>query len=193
VNALRVRQMKNMITILLVSQGTPMLLMGDEVGHTQKGNNNAYCQNNPLSWFNWENLERHEEVWRFTRHMVDLVQNLQLFQQTHWLKVSEQFVNVPHLIWHGVSLYEPDCSEHSHSLAFTLHDPTTEEEMHVMLNAYWEPLIFELPQPQPRTHWYRIVNTARPAPKDIVDGTTEAVSGNRYQVEARSCVVLMAL
>lgn len=193
VNELRIRQIKNLLTILLVSQGTPMLLMGDEVRRTQKGNNNAYCQNNPLSWFNWEDLNRHQEVTRFTQHMVDLIQNLQLFQQTRWLTVSETFVNQPHIIWHGVKLFEPDWSEHSHSLAFSLHDPSVEEEMHVILNAYWEPLDFELPQPHPHSRWYRIVNTARPAPKDIVDGTTEAVESNRYLVEPRSCVVLMAL
>jgi isoamylase len=193
ITTLRIRQMKNLITILLVSQGTPMLLMGDEVCRTQKGNNNAYCQNNAISWLNWDDLTCHHEVARFTQHMVDLVQNLQLFQQTRWLTVTEKFVDVPHLIWHGVQLFEPDWSNHSHSLAFTLHDPTVEEEMHVMLNAYWEPLEFELPQPHAHSHWYRIVNTARSAPKDIVDGTTEFVQSNRYRVEPRSCVVLMAL
>ncbi len=170
-----------------------MLLMGDEVCRTQKGNNNAYCQNNYLSWLNWEPPSQYQEITRFTQHMVDLIQNLQLFQQTRWLTVTKSFVKRPHLIWHGVELFEPDWSETSHSLAFTLHDPDVEEEMHVLLNAYWEPLDFELPQPQPHRHWYRIVNTARPAPKDIVDGTTEAVKTKRYRVEPRSCVVLMAL
>ena len=193
IKTLRIRQMKNLITILLVSQGTPMLLMGDEICRTQKGNNNAYCQNTPLSWFNWENFDGHQEITRFTQHMVDLIQNLQLFQQTQWLTVTEKFVDVPHLIWHGVKLFEPDWSEHSHSLAFTLHDPSVEEEMHVILNAYWEPLEFELPQPHAHAHWYRIINTARSSPKDIVDGTTESVKNNRYLVEPRSCVVLMAL
>ncbi|HEY9888263.1 MAG TPA: glycogen debranching protein GlgX [Candidatus Obscuribacterales bacterium] len=191
--ALRIRQIKNLLTILLVSQGTPMLLMGDEICRTQKGNNNAYCQNNPLSWFNWEHLEQYDEVIRFYRHMVDLVQNLRLFQQTRWLTVTERFIETPHIIWHGVKLFEPDWSERSHSLAFTLHDPAVEEEMHVILNAYWEPLNFALPQPHAHSQWYRIVNTARPSPKDIVDGTSEAVNSSHYWVEPRSCVVLMAL
>ena len=193
IRALRIRQIKNLITILLVSQGTPMFLMGDEACRTQKGNNNAYCQNTPLSWFNWEQLEGHQEIWRFAQHTIDLVQNLRLFQQTRWLEVTEQFVNAPHITWHGVKLYEPDWASKSHSLAFTLHDPAVEEEIHVIMNAYWEPLIFELPGPHPHSHWYRIINTARPSPTDIVDGTTEAVQGNTYQVADRSCVVLMAL
>lgn len=192
IEALRIRQIKNLITILLVSQGTPMLLMGDEVRHTQKGNNNAYCQNNELSWFNWENLETHQDIWRFTRHSVDLIQNLQLFQQTRWLQVTEQYVNAPHLTWHGVELYTPDWSTHSHSLAFTLHDPAIEEEIHVLLNAYWQPLTFQLPPPHPHSQWYRIINTACPSPYDIVDGTSEPVKSHRYQVAERSCVVLMA-
>lgn len=193
IEALRTRQIKNLITVLLISQGTPMLLMGDEVRHTQKGNNNAYCQNNPLSWFNWDDLKTHQDIWRFARSAVDLIQNLRLFQQTRWLRVTEQFVEAPHLIWHGVKLYEPDWSAQSHSLAFTLHDPVIEEEMHVMLNAYWEPLTFELPTPHPHSQWYRIINTACPSPRDIVDGTTEPVDSNVYEVIARSCVVLMAL
>ncbi|MEM6838257.1 MAG: glycogen debranching protein GlgX [Cyanobacteria bacterium P01_C01_bin.120] len=193
VQKLRVRQLKNLITILLISQGTPMLLMGDEVSRTQKGNNNAYCQNNALSWFDWERLYNHGEVFRFTQRMVDLVQNLQLFQQTHWLQVTKKHINVPHITWHGVELFEPDWAEHSHSLAFTLNDPHVEEEMHVILNAFWEPLEFALPQPHAHSQWYRIVNTARPTPEDIVDGTTEVVTSNRYRVEPRSCIVLMAL
>ncbi|MEM0981078.1 MAG: hypothetical protein AAGH78_12490 [Cyanobacteria bacterium P01_H01_bin.58] len=193
VTALRMRQMKNLLTILLVSQGTPMLLMGDEVCRSQKGNNNAYCQDNPLSWFDWGGIEADEEIWRFAQRTIDLIQNLQLFQQTHWLQVAEHFIEAPHLIWHGVKLYEPDWSSHSHSLAFTLHDPADEEEIHVMLNAYWEPLTFALPQPHPHSHWFRIINTACPAPKDIVDGTTEPVFRNTYTVAARACAVLMAL
>ncbi len=192
IEALRIRQIKNLITILLVSQGTPMLLMGDEARHSQKGNNNAYCQNNPISWFNWDDVDTYQEIWRFTQHTIDLIQNLQLFQQTNWLQVTEKFVDAPHIIWHGVKLYEPDWSSYSHSLAFTLHDPAFEEELHVMLNAYWEPLTFELPQPHPHSHWYRIINTACAAPRDVVDGTTEPVTGNTYTVAARSSVVLMA-
>jgi len=193
IEALRIRQIKNLVTILLVSQGTPMLLMGDEARHTQKGNNNAYCQNTPLTWLDWTQLETHQEIWRFTQHIIDLVQHLQLFQQTGWLQVTDRYLEAPHLIWHGVRLCQPDWSPYSHSLAFSLHAPAHEEEMHVMLNAYWEPLTFELPEPHPHSHWYRIINTARPAPKDVVDGTTEAVDGNTYTVSERSCVVLMAL
>ncbi len=192
IQALRRRQMKNLITILLVSQGTPMILMGDEVARTQKGNNNAYCQNNPISWLDWTHLESQKEIWRFTQHMIDLVQNLRLFQQTRWLTVTDRYVQAPHIIWHGTRLNEPDWSEHSHSLAFTLHDPTVEEEMHVILNAYWEALTFELPTPHPHSQWYRIVNTAAPPPKDIGDGI-EAVKGSVYRAEARSAIVLMAL
>lgn len=193
IQTLRSRQIKNLITILLMSQGTPMLLMGDEVRHTQQGNNNAYCQNTPLSWFNWENLDAHHDIWRFTRNTIDLVQNLQLFQQTRWLQVTNSFLNAPHLIWHGVKLHEPDWSAQSHSLAFTLYDPAIEEEMHIMLNAYWEPLTFELPKPHPHSQWYRIINTACPAPYDIVDSTKEPIKSRIYQVMDRSCVVLMAL
>lgn len=193
IEALRVKQIKNLITILLLSQGTPMILMGDEARRTQKGNNNAYCQNNSLSWFDWRNLDVHGEIFRFTQRMIDLIQNLRLFQQTQWLTVSDECERSPYITWHGVKLFEPDWAEHSHSLAFTLHDPKVEEEMHVIFNAFWEPLDFELPQPQSQGQWYRIINTARPSPKDIVDGTTEVVKNSHYRVDPRSCVMLMAL
>ncbi|MBF2034327.1 MAG: glycogen debranching protein GlgX [Leptolyngbyaceae cyanobacterium T60_A2020_046] len=192
--ALRQRQAKNLLTILLMSQGTPMLLMGDEVLRTQKGNNNAYCQNNPLAWFDWDDLERNRDFWRFTRDAIALIQNLKLFQQTNWLTVTDQFTNVPHIIWHGVTLNKPDWSDYSHSLAFTLHHPAAKEELHVMLNAYWEPLTFELPNPHPHTRWHRIIDTARPAPEDMVlPSRSIEITMPTYTVDARSSVVLMAL
>lgn len=194
VEALRQRQIKNMLTILLVSQGTPMVLMGDEVRRTQKGNNNTYCQDNSLSWLNWQQLDPHRHIWQFTRDAIDLIQNLALFQQTEWLSVTDAFVPKPHLIWHGIHLHQPDWREDSHSLAFTLHHPAAAEELHIMLNAFWESLTFELPKPHPPTRWHRIIDTAQPPPADItLPAQSQPVTEPAYRVMARTCVVLMAL
>ncbi len=201
VMALRQRQMRNLLTTLFMSQGTPMVLMGDELGRTQKGNNNAYCQDSPLSWVDWQTLEANRDLWRFTQQAIAFTQNLLLFRQTHWLTVSDRFVNGPHLIWHGVNLHDPDWSYHSHSLAFTLRHPAAEEELHVLLNGYWEPLTFALPRLAPDQTWHRVIDTAQAAPNDILIPPHSVPIGinprtgdlrRSYTATARSCVVLMA-
>jgi isoamylase len=192
--ALRQQQAKNLITILLMSQGTPMVLMGDEVRRTQQGNNNAYCQDGEITWLDWRALDSQQGLWRFTQAAIDLIQNLKLFQQTSWLTVTDRFVSGPHIIWHGVELHNPDWGEDSHSLAFTLHHPAAGEDIHVMLNAYWEPLSFELPPLPPHSRWHRIIDTALPSPEDIVvSADSKPVAESHYLVTARSSVVLMAL
>ncbi|HEY9642199.1 MAG TPA: glycogen debranching protein GlgX, partial [Coleofasciculaceae cyanobacterium] len=81
IEALRVRQIKNLLTILLTSQGTPMLLMGDEVRRSQRGNNNAYCQDSELSWFNWDSVEQHADLHRFFKLLLKFTQSLHLFER----------------------------------------------------------------------------------------------------------------
>lgn len=191
--ALRRQQMRNMVTVLLMSQGTPMVLMGDEMGRTQKGNNNAYCQDSPLSWLDWEAISRHQDLWRFTQGAIAFTQELQLFRQTHWLTVSDRFINGPHIMWHGVHLHDPDWSHHSHSLAFTLHHPAAREELHTLINAYWEPLTFDLPPLSATMGWHRIIDTALDFPADISRLPHSPWHRDRqYLVQPHSCVVLMA-
>ncbi|MGF1499783.1 MAG: glycogen debranching protein GlgX [Elainellaceae cyanobacterium] len=192
INALRLRQIKNLLTILFISQGTPMLLMGDEVRRTQSGNNNGYCQNNPLSWFNWDAIHAHQEVLRFVKQLIAFTQSLALFRQRSILKINYHR-HRPHIIWHGVMLGQPDWSDDSHSLAFTLHHPQAGETLHVMLNAYWQPLTFELPPLQRDQHWHRIVDTAKPYPEDIFGPQgAQLIADDTYRVGDRSAVVLVA-
>jgi glycogen operon protein len=191
IEALRLKQIKNLLTILFISQGTPMLLMGDEVRRSQKGNNNAYCQDNELSWFDWSAVEKERELLRFVKGFIDFIQSLKLFQQENLLEVSYG-THQPHLVWHGVRLGEPDWEYDSHTLAFTLRHPAAEEYLHVMLNAYWEPLTFELPLLGHCDGWHRIVDTALSAPEDLCDRhTAPPIKGEQYQVQARSTVILM--
>ncbi|MEO1520014.1 MAG: glycogen debranching protein GlgX [Cyanobacteria bacterium J06633_2] len=192
IEAFRLRQMKNFLTVMFISQGTPMLLMGDEVRRTQLGNNNAYCQDNNLSWFDWEALDTHQNLLRFVRQMIAFTQSLSLFRQERILQVNYDPYR-PHIIWHGVHLGQPDWDYHSHSLAFTLCHPQANERLHIMLNAYWEPLKFELPPLHNQKRWYQIVDTSKPSPDDIFDSQGAiAASGNRYCVSERSSVVLIA-
>ena len=106
IEQLRSQQIKNFLTILLLSQGTPMLLMGDEVRHTQLGNNNAYCQDNELSWFDWSLVTKHDGLLRFVKKLIHFIQGLAIFRQEQFLEVTYAS-SEPHLVWHGKYLGEP--------------------------------------------------------------------------------------
>lgn len=191
IEALRLKQIKNFLTILLFSQGTPMLLMGDEVRHTQKGNNNAYCQDNELSWFDWSAIERHADLLRFVRQLIHTTQKLPLLQRETFLEVIPGSQNM-NLVWHGTQLGRPDWGMDSHAIALTLYDLTAHIQLHLILNAYWEPLTFDLPELPDGQHWRRLVDTALPSPEDICDvETAMLMKKNFYRAESRSSVVLL--
>jgi glycogen operon protein len=189
----RRRQIKNFLTILFISQGTPMLLMGDEVRRTQKGNNNAYCHDSELTWFDWSLVQKNAENLNFTKRLIAFTQSLQIFRQKRQLSLVPGSKE-PHIIWHGVELGHPDWSDDSHCVAFTLVEPTDGEVLHVMLNSFWKPLSFALPALSSVQRWHRIIDTSLPANDDIrLPETAEALPLRRYTVQARSCVLLMAL
>lgn len=198
--ALRQRQTKNLLTVLLMSQGTPMLLMGDEVQRTQQGNNNAYCQNNEISWFDWSLVEQQADFRRFVSGMIHLIQSLELFQHEEHLQVAssnlekDYSAHKPYIVWHGVKLNQPDWGYHSHSLAFTLYHPDAQEHLHIIFNAYWEPLTFELPNLKRELAWHRIVDTSLASPDDFCPiEAAVRVEESSYWVSDRASVVLMAL
>ncbi|MGF1568180.1 MAG: glycogen debranching protein GlgX [Nodosilinea sp.] len=193
VEQLRQRQIKNFLTLLFMAQGTPMLLMGDEVRRSQQGNNNAYCQNNEVSWFNWDAVEKEHHLVRFTQGLIHVIQNLKVFRIEHLLRVTQTWSHEPHIIWHGLQLGQPDWSDQSRVLAFTLRYPDAGEQIHVMLNAYWEPLVFDLPPLDAHERWHRIVDTAVEAPRDFsYPEDSLAVEGYQYPVSSRSSVVLIS-
>jgi glycogen operon protein len=199
IESLRNRQVKNFIAHTLLAAGTPMLLMGDEVRRTQRGNNNAYCQNNDVSWFDWALLDRHADVYRFVRMLV--AQRLRLIggatgaanEMTSRADAGE-WLRGAMVQLHGVTLNQPDFSAASHSIAFGVQDAQQAWRMHIMLNAHWEPLTFELPQEiegQPLT-WRRWIDTTLAEPDDIVTWRqAPAVTDLRYLVGPRSIVVLI--
>ncbi|MGF1478247.1 MAG: glycogen debranching protein GlgX [Cyanophyceae cyanobacterium] len=191
IEKLRLKQIKNFFTVLFMSQGTPMLLMGDEVRRTQRGNNNAYCQNNELSWFDWSSIESNLGLFRFVKGAIAFIQGLEVFQLEQPLATVKGVS--PYLVWHGVKLDEPDWSDDSRCLAFTLAYPRFDEYLHVMLNAYWESLTYELPSLAQGRSWYRIIDTSLPTPDDFSElATASGVKNRSYQVKARTSVVLMA-
>ncbi len=166
IEALRNRQVKNFLTVTLLSVGVPMLLMGDEVRRTQQGNNNAYCQDNEISWFDWSLLERHADILRFTQMLIQMRLHLDAFSVNHGLSL-DALLRRSRIQWHGIELNKPDWGEHSHSLAVTIQGLSDHRLFHLMLNAYWEPLEFQLP-PAPDNlggEWRLFIDTYRNVPE----------------------------
>jgi glycogen operon protein len=196
IEALRKRQIRNLLTLLFVSQGTPMILMGDEARRTQYGNNNAYCQDNAVSWFDWHTVEDHADLLRFMRLLMSVTQNLAVFRKERfWLPPDHH--DAPTVTWHGVMLFQPDWSSHSHTLAFEIRSNADSEHLHIILNAYTEPLEFELPDPrilrEVPARWLRLVDTALAPPDDVRPPEEAPVVGTaKYSVSPRSAVVLLA-
>jgi glycogen operon protein len=194
IELLRARQIRNLLTLNLVALGTPMLLMGDEVRHTQHGNNNAYCQDSELSWFDWTLVDRHQELLWFVRQLIALRLGRELTAGEHGLTLN-QLLAQARLEWHGTRLNEPDWSEGSRSLACTLWSMSGRSVFHLIASAYWKPLEFELPKrPADSTSpWRRLIDTALDTPDDIArpDEATP-VPGDCYAVQPRSVVLLYA-
>jgi glycogen operon protein len=193
IERIRLQQIKNMFTIMMVSQGTPMLLMGDEVRRTQQGNNNAYCQNNELSWFDWELLQKNTDLFRFVKMLInDFFKKFKILHEERFWIDDKRGKNA-HVTWHGTKVGKPDWGENSHSLAFTLGKSSSKERLHIMINAYWDSLSFELPvfDKNPKGKWKKIIDTAEESPNDILTVKNGIpVTGNLIALKARSIVVL---
>jgi glycogen operon protein len=191
VESLRNRQIKNFCTLAFLSAGTPMLLMGDEVRRTQLGNNNAYCQDGDLSWFDWRLVEEHADIHRFVKALCAFRQQRDVVSEGKTLTLN-QLLRRAQIDWHGVALNRPDWSPSSRSLAFTLKSLRWRFLMHGMLNAYWEPLSFELPRvPAGGQDWRCCIDTARESPDDINRWEHgPVVSALTYVVQPRSIVLL---
>jgi glycogen operon protein len=189
---MRNRQIKNFFTTTIMSLGVPMILMGDEVRRTQGGNNNAYCHDDELSWFNWSDLAKHADMHRFLKLLIErrLLRTIAHSQQRTSLSALLEQANKA---WHGVKLFEPDWSDDSHSVALESEIKIEGIRIMLILNAYWEPLVFELPQLEPGRSWHRWIDTGLESPNDIVPwDTAPVVTGASYRTEARSVVMLYA-
>jgi glycogen operon protein len=161
--------------------------MGDEVRRTQRGNNNAYCQDNELSWLDWSLLERHADVHRFVKELIAFRKRRDGELGRSRLTLSELLSHAP-IEWHGIELDHPDWNHDSHSLAFTITSPGRRFTVHGMLNAYWEALDFALPD-NARSPWRRWIDTAQPPPDDIVPwNRAVAITHSHYRVQPRSMV-----
>ncbi|XZE45205.1 glycogen debranching protein GlgX [Pirellulaceae bacterium SH467] len=190
IEQLRDRQVKNFLSVTMFSIGVPMILMGDEVRRTQRGNNNGYCHDDESAWFDWSLVEKHAEIHRF----VKLLSARRLLRD---VKHEQSRVSLTQLIerankaWHGVKLHEPDWGENSHSIAFGAEIHDEKLLFHLILNGYWEPLDFELPLPVEGAPWRRWVDTSLASPDDIVPWeSAPPVTDSSYRAGPRSVVML---
>lgn len=193
IEALRNRQVKNLLVAAVLAGGVPMFVMGDEVRRTQLGNNNAYCQDNEISWFDWNLLSKHSDVLRFVRLLIVRRMIRDVEHESRRVSLS-QTLRDQKITWHGVKVNQPDWSPSSHSLAIGGELKGEGVSVHLILNAYWEPLDFELPVLKGGTEkWRRWIDTGLSSPDDICEWNMEpAVLGSTYRASAQSVVVLIA-
>ena len=192
VEALRCRQIRNFFVLNMLSIGTPMLLMGDELRRSQLGNNNAYCQDNEISWLDWGLQKRHGNIHRFVRMMIAFRARRDVVIEDPRLTLNE-LLKEARLQWHGVALNHPDWSEESHSIAFTVaslrgrfNDSLNVERL---LETSHLCLAYSRGEGQSGRRW---IDTSLPCPDDICtwkDATS--VTGTVYPVDPRSLAVLL--
>jgi glycogen operon protein len=190
--ALRRRQIKNALAMLFVSQGVPMLLMGDECGQTQQGNNNTYCQDSPLAWLDWDLVNENAELLRFCRLMIQ-------FRKQHPAVRHAQHPGqgAPEVNWHGTRAWRADWSPGNRVVAFhrIAHAGDGMDVIYVALNMHWESLEFELPSPPTAgAKWHVLANTALPSPEDIYEPGREPplTDQTKICVGGRSIMILIA-
>ena len=194
VEKLRNRQVKNFLAVTMLSIGLPMISMGDEVRRTQQGNNNAYCQDNETSWFDWTLVSRHADLHRFVT-LLNARRVLRDIEPERGRMSLTELIRQANRGWHGVKLGQPDWGHSSHAIALTMELSKNGLLAHAILNAYWEPLEFELPSISggAASPWRRWIDTSLESPDDITPWEdARPVPGRIYRAEARSVAVLFA-
>jgi isoamylase len=199
VEALREKQIRNLLTILFLSSGTPMLSMGDEIRRTTAGNNNAYCQNNESNWFDWSLFPKNRGLYNFTRDLIKLTRHFNLFRQdtAHRLHMHSQKKtwesSATILTCHGVKLNEPDFSPTSHSIAIEIQNTSLQEHAYVVFNSYWAPLTFQLPATKGTESFHKILDTSLNFVSTISDLVNlPAVAEKSLTIPERSIAVFMS-
>jgi glycogen operon protein len=194
VERIRNQQVKNFFAVTLLAAGAPMILMGDEVRRTQQGNNNAYGQDNEISWMDWSLVEKHAGLLRFVRRLIADHLKRDVARQDPGLTLN-QLIQQAKIVWHGVKLNQPDWSADSRTIAMTMTSLKGRLMFHLMINTFWEELKFEVPPitGSSDTGWVRWIDTALESPDDICTWD-EAITVREtvWPVQPRSIVVLVA-
>jgi len=199
---IRSQQLKNFLATLLVSLGTPMLLGGDEIGRTQCGNNNAYCQDNEISWYDWSLLEKNQGLFRFAKEMIAFRLKHPGFMRPEFYTGREGNYNaIPDISWYTEKGVSPDWDRLGYALALQINGRRAdvmrdkdENDFFIMFNAGPDMVTFSIPPAAERKYWYRVADTGKNSPDDILPpGSEEALENPyKYKVNARSMVILLS-
>jgi len=160
INDLRKRQQKNLILSLLISRGVPMILMGDEIGRSQGGNNNSWCQNNLLGWMNWEQGQQDKELLEYFKYVIKIRKKLINIFNPSFFPNNQTNENIPTYHWHGTKLDTPDWSSWSHTVAFSINKDNSSPLVWIGLNAYSKSIDF--PLPKCKYNWLKVIDTSMP-------------------------------
>jgi len=199
INALRRRQIKNAIAILMVSQGVPMLLMGDEVGRTQNGNNNTYCHDNELSWLDWNLQTKNAEILEFVKHCVAFRRSHPVLRNPNHFR-NQDYVGSGYadITWHGTKAWNVDWSDGNRAIAFLLcgkhaKQGTVEDNyIYVAMNMHWQTQWFEIPGLPPSLQWHVFANTGAVFASNYLPGTEPVLENQSgILVGDRSVVILV--
>jgi len=191
--ALRDRQVRNFATLLILSRGVPMILAGDEIGRSQNGNNNAYCQDNAISWLDWDNQNKNQGLQRFFRLLIAFRKNHDLLRYDSFLMENGYG---PRFTWHGFKIGQPDWGGQSRCVAMHLAGTAPNgpaDDIYLIANSHSEPHEFELPWLDNR-QWKRFVDTSLDGDEAILESSRMPQLANQhaYRVNDRSVVVLIA-
>jgi glycogen operon protein len=197
---LRHQQIKNAMAILMTSQGVPMILMGDEMGRTQHGNNNTYCQDNELNWMDWAALKTNQALFRFSKRCIAFRWAHPVLRNRFHLQ-NRDYVGSGYadISWHGVEAWCPDWSEDSRSIAYMLcgkhanNGATEDDYVYVAMNMHWETHVFQLPELPQGMEWHVFANTSVSPPEDIWEPGREPVLSDQRQflMGAHSVAILV--
>lgn len=184
---LRQRQMRNLMLALMLSQGVPMLRMGDEYCHTQFGNNNTWCQDDDLSWFCWDQIDANKGFYRYMKELI-------AFRQRHEILHIEHFLNDEMIQWHGRMPFQPEWDDPLPLLGFTLLDPIHNQSLYAIFNASNNAIDVQLPPPTEGKLWHRIIDTFAGSPNDIVEeNMAPEIVNPTYNVSAYSSLLFKCL
>jgi isoamylase len=199
--ALRQRQVRNFLATLVLAQGVPMLCAGDEIGRTQGGNNNAYCQDNEISWLDWGLDEQRQDLLQFTRDLIALRRREPVLRRRQFLHGRRIYGSeVKDLAWFrpdGKEMSEPDWTHFTRCFGLRLAgdaivevdakgDRIVGNTLLVLVNAHHEPIDFTLPAHRPDVQWMPLVDTRHAR----LEAPTSVEGGAAYRLEARSLAVL---
>jgi isoamylase len=183
--------------MLFLSQGVPMLRMGDECGHTHQGNNNTYCHDGPRTWFDWTLPRKNAELFRFCQLLIRFRKIHPALRHSRHAGQRDETGAVLEVVWHGTRASCVDWSPGSRVLGLTLFqrvEGRPDDVVHLALNMHWEAHGFELPAPPPGQRWHLFVNTTMPSPEDVWEPGGEPLLETQSSIllGARSIVILVA-